>query len=274
MKFCCIYPRDFDKILDELCFILERRMLFAVNLTKMFSEKLIEEDTLRHIIGCVEFLIAETLARLLNVKIYFRKDRRGNFVNISDRSYIFWNGYIQRTDDVFSFNMSDKGLPDIEFRQNNLCTLVEVTLGTDIRTILYEINEVIKHTPTIPSKVKRRLLIAPLLNKNLEEVREFVKNYIDIGSASSEIGIVSLYTLVKYLDEKRQISDLNELLTNNDLSDVHSCEDRIKSLENVFVRVTMERNIEIEALRISNTLRKQGYIVIPSILTKLASLIL
>ncbi len=193
-----ISPRDENVLIRELCVLLTRRR-HIIQILHFIELGILPETIKPKIFGVVEFLIAEALARLLGLDLVITHGRR--YMNDIRPPVILWNGGLiidEGEEDVYE--MSRRGIPDIEYYTEGHCEIIEVTLGSDEKTLLYEIGELMRHTPYKQTHDVAKILVAP-------DVSRHIVNYaLQLG-----IHIVPLHTIINGLLMRFKIREVKEL---------------------------------------------------------------
>ena len=109
-------PRSFENILCELCLLIDRRHLLTKHLFELINANALPETVKTRVFGAVEFVVAEALARILNVKLIVNPNEEDQ--KKLPKQFILWNGVMSREDDIIVFEMSGPGMPDIEHHYN------------------------------------------------------------------------------------------------------------------------------------------------------------
>jgi hypothetical protein len=259
-----IDPQDFSKLVNELCFILNRRGLITGKLAELAQESGFGKVALSIVIGSFELLTALSIAKLLGIGVYART---GNGEpSIGDERLLLWNGFLTEGEFTVPF-MSPEGAPDMELHEEGSCTLIEVTLGLAERTLLYELGEALRHKPTLECNVSRRILITPHHGRDLNEIVRFVENKF-----KGVVWVHSIYSIVEHLCRSGSLKDIEDLGKPSYKNAVSCCESGVKEIEGMVMNLKMASKAN-DWRSIAEELRKSGYMVIPALVYKIGLLV-
>jgi hypothetical protein len=270
LSFSKLGIRDFKKLIDELCFFVSnnRRVLISRDLTEIAEGSSVGRELQSIIVGSFELLVAVALSKLLGLALYTRS--RSYIASIEEGEFLLWNGVLTEENGYLVPYMSGQGVPDIEVHYGKACTLVEVTLGTSYKTLLYEIHEAVSHNPTMICNVNERVVLAPLLGEKLLELARYARDYHSV-----KLHVLSIYTLIEYLCTNKSLESILELgpfnhnpFNHNSVKEL--CMRGVNEIEEVIKQlVNNERGLG----QLAERMRGMGYMIIPALVYKMYSLL-
>jgi len=265
LSFSKLGTRDFEKLVDELCFFVSsnRRVLISRDLTEIAEGSSIGRELQSIIVGSFELLVAVALSKLLGLALYTRSF--SGVASIDEGEFLLWNGVLTEENGYPVPYMSGRGNPDIEVHYGKACTLVELTLGTSYTTLLYEIHEAVSHNPTIICNINERVVLAPLHGEKLLELARYARDYHSV-----KLHVLSIYSLIEYLCTNKRIKSILELGPSNHNSVKELCMEGVNEIEEVIKQLV---NNEGELGQLAERMRGMGYIIIPALVYKMYSLL-
>lgn len=253
--------KNIDLLLDELCFILSKKRVFAryiIDLQGEYDEKVVKE-VISVVSGAYEFLIALVLAKLYNANVYAWSSNcvKESTSTIGEDEFLLWNGLLSFKDNFLVPYMSKAGLPDIELCEGSSCTLIEVTLGLSPRTLYYELNEILNHSSALGRNVKGRILVLSVCGREFDSFARFVNSVYP-----GKVEVKSIYSIIAalYKDEEPVRANQCDYM-------VHHCKSKASNIE-MLIQGHLKKGDE-DFPYVAKVLKDYGYIVLPAIIYKI-----
>ena len=263
--FIKINYQNHDFLLDELCFMLSRRGIITSWSTKLQEDNK-NKEILSIVFGAIELLIALAIAKLINVDVYVKTREIEHRTRLISRKFLLWNGHLVKEEDFLILYMSRIGLPDIEICENNMCVLVEVTVGLSPQTLYYELGEVLRHDSSLGYNVKNRILLIPTCGEDFIGLKEFIKS-----KYSSKVDVFSIYSIIEALCMNKNLEDIKFLEQIECNYALRCCEYKSYRLSNLIETLLKERGDTLD-IGIAVLLKNIGYTIIPAIIYKIFKL--
>jgi len=256
---------NYDFLLDELCFMLSKRGIITSWSTKLQEDNK-NKEILSIVFGAIELLIALAMAKLINVDVYIKTREIKHRTRSISKKFLLWNGHLVKEEDFLIPYMSRIGLPDIEICENNMCVLVEVTVGLSPQTLYYELGEVLRHDSSLGYNVKNRILLIPTCGEDFIGLKKFVKS-----KYSSKVDVFSIYSIIEALCMNRNLEDIKFLEQIKCDYASRCCENKLYRLNNLIETLLKERE-EVLDVNTAVVLKNIGYTIIPAIIYKIFKL--
>jgi hypothetical protein len=259
--------QNYNFLLDELCFMLSRRGIITSWSTKLQEDNK-NKEILSIVIGAIELLIALAMAKLINVDVYIKTREIEHHRRLISKKFLLWNGHLVKEEDFLIPYMSRIGLPDIEICENNVCVLVEVTVGLSPQTLYYELSEVLRHDSSLGYNVKNRILLIPACGEDFISLKEFVKS-----KYSSKVDVFSIYSIIEALCMNKNLEDIKFLEQIECNFGLRCCENKSYRLNNLIETLLKEIG-DTPDISIAVSLKNIGYTIIPAIIYKIFKLMM